>query len=99
MRALPGIFFYLYTVDTYPFKPSVSRYVNVSADDDRFLQLRYLITFRQIGIKVVFALEVAVLLRLGIECDGDAAGVFHRFAVQYGQSTRHAKTYVAYQRI
>ena len=59
--------------------------------DDRILELRDLVALRQVGIKIVLAVEQRALVDLRLQAEAGAHGLGDAFLVDHRQHARHRR--------
>ena len=65
--------------------------VDMAAQANRLIELRDLIVFRQIGIKIVFTVEFIEFLDIAVQSKSRTDRKFHHLFVEHGQSAGHTQ--------
>ena len=90
MDELAGVLLHMNFVNSYLFGIAVlilDLYKTVAAD--RQIKLRYLIRFRQIGVKIVFSVEFVILSNRAVCCYAGPHGKLHNSFVEKRKCSGH----------
>jgi hypothetical protein len=88
VQKLARIFFQMKPLEIYFDRLPVPLDIDAPADPERMRELRDLIAFRQIGIKIILPVEFHKLRRPAAEREDRAQAQREHFRVQHGQSAR-----------